>query len=135
MLGFTQNEQRFILFLCVCLVVGSGIRMFQNRRGPLPQTDRKPVTRHSAASYDSLVNEIRSELKIRIDVNRAGEVELQQIPGIGPSLAKKIFEYREKNGPFATPDALLKVKGIGPGKLKIIHDYITVNQTSKRNTP
>lgn len=42
---------------------------------------------------------------------------LEQINGVGPVLAKRILEYRQKNGPFQSLDELNKVKGIGPKKL------------------
>jgi competence protein ComEA len=35
------------------------------------------------------------------------------LPGVGPSKAKAIIAYREEHGPFAAPEDLMKVKGIG----------------------
>lgn len=49
-----------------------------------------------------------------VDVNRAGEQELQALPGVGPALARRIVEWRAENGPFRTPADLEKVRGIGP---------------------
>lgn len=49
-----------------------------------------------------------------IDVNRAGSEQLQQLRGIGPVLAKKIIDYRTKNGYFQTIQDLTNVHGIGP---------------------
>src|SRR5579859_369266 len=50
-------------------------------------------------------------------VNSATAQELQRLPGIGPSLAQKIIDYRTKNGPFKTMDDLRKVSGIGPARI------------------
>src|SRR5690606_9762334 len=50
----------------------------------------------------------------RINVNTAGEAELQLLPGIGPALAARIIEDREANGPYESVDDLMRIKGIGP---------------------
>lgn len=48
------------------------------------------------------------------------------MPGIGPSIAKKIIEYREQNGKFTSIDELQEVKGIGEAKFENIKEYVTV---------
>ena len=59
-----------------------------------------------------------------IDVNLATEAELEKLPGIGPSLAQKIIEYRLEHGLYLEVDDLLNVSGIGPAKLDQIRDLI-----------
>ena len=49
-----------------------------------------------------------------VDVNRADESELDQLPGIGPVLAGRIVAERETNGPFSGYLDLQRVRGIGP---------------------
>jgi competence protein ComEA len=46
-------------------------------------------------------------------INRARAEELELLPGVGPSLAKRIVEAREKGGPFRAAADLARVKGIG----------------------
>ncbi len=62
-----------------------------------------------------------------VNLNAAGEAELQTLPGIGPVLAERIVRYREENGPFATVDDLTGVKGIGEKKLEALRPYVTIN--------
>ena len=62
-----------------------------------------------------------------ININLASVVELEQLPGVGPSTAKAIFAYREKNGAFLKVEDLLKVRGIGPAKLSEILPRARVN--------
>lgn len=59
-----------------------------------------------------------------IPLNRATAAELDLLPGIGPSLANAIVEYRQTHGPFDTVDQLLDVPGIGPSKLAAIRDLV-----------
>ncbi len=48
-----------------------------------------------------------------VNVNTASGKELESLPGIGPSKAAAIIQYRTDNGPFHTVDELSKVPGIG----------------------
>src|SRR6266853_2765345 len=56
----------------------------------------------------------RSLVPSRIDLDRATARELERLPGIGPGLAARILADRAERGPFGTPEALLRVRGIGP---------------------
>ncbi len=64
-----------------------------------------------------------------IDINSAGEEELQLIPRIGPVLAQRIIQYRQENGRFGRVEELKQVKGIGRATFKKIIPYITINKT------
>ncbi len=61
-----------------------------------------------------------------VNINTAAVDLLEQLPGIGPTTAQKIIEYREENGPFGRVEDLLKVPGIGPDTLDEIRGLITV---------
>ncbi len=52
-----------------------------------------------------------------VHINTADATELERLPGVGPSLAQQIIEYRTKNGPFKSMADLDKVSGVGPAKL------------------
>ncbi len=64
------------------------------------------------------------ELKFQIDINHAEWYELTMLPQIGEKRARAIIEYRDKYGPFGSPEDLLKVKGINPKVLNEIEGYI-----------
>jgi competence protein ComEA len=61
-----------------------------------------------------------------IDINTAGATELETLPGIGPTLAQRIIDYREAHGPFAAIEDLMAVHGIGEGLFNEVRDLITV---------
>jgi competence protein ComEA len=64
--------------------------------------------------------------KAVININSAGQSDLEKLPGIGPSLAKKILEFRQKNGQFKTTNDLMAVPGIGEKKFEQLKNLITV---------
>jgi competence protein ComEA len=61
-----------------------------------------------------------------LNINTANASDLESLPGIGPSIAGKIIEFRQANGPFETLDDLLAISGIGPSKLEEIRDFVVV---------
>ena len=63
-----------------------------------------------------------------VDLNSASEDQLQEVPGIGPSLAKKIVDFRKENGPFKSVDDLLKVRGVGEKSLEKLRPHLTVGK-------
>ena len=63
-----------------------------------------------------------------VNINTADVAQLDTLPGIGPSTAEKIVEYRNSNGPFATIDEIMSVSGIGPAKFEQIQAFITVDE-------
>ena len=62
----------------------------------------------------------------KVNINTASQSELDSLPGIGPSIAQRIIEYREENGNFQKIEDLQNVKGIGDAKFSNIKDNVTV---------
>ena len=63
---------------------------------------------------------------LRVNINSANEQELNNLPGIGPKLAKRIIEYRFIHGSFESLDEIRAVKGLGAKKFSQIENYLTV---------
>lgn len=61
-----------------------------------------------------------------VDLNVADAATLETLPGIGPATAAAIIDHRERNGPFASVDGLLEVRGIGEAKLAQLRDLVRV---------
>lgn len=66
----------------------------------------------------------RRTAQFTVDVNSAQWPELSQLPGVGESLARRIVESREREGPFADHQELRRVRGIGPRTLERIAPYL-----------
>jgi competence protein ComEA len=61
-----------------------------------------------------------------VNINTADVTLLEKLPGIGPSSAQAIVDYRTANGPFVRIEDLLKIPGIGPTTLAGLKGLITV---------
>lgn len=68
-----------------------------------------------------------------VNINTASQEQLQSLNGIGPAKAEAIVQFRQKNGPFQTPDDLAKVKGIGNTTLLKLKHQITTHQPNLQN--
>jgi len=101
---FTSQEKKVIIFLCALFAAGGILRI--------------TGVKHKRA--ESLYN--REILKVNI--NKAGIEELENIPSIGPSTAQKIINYRKTHGGLRTLQDLGNIKGIGQKKLNIIKKFI-----------
>jgi competence protein ComEA len=61
-----------------------------------------------------------------VSLNHAGAEQFATLPGIGPTLAARIVQWRELNGRFTAVDELLEVSGIGPAKFEAIAELVTL---------
>lgn len=84
-----------------------------------PHTARR--TRRKAASYSA------SAPAVALDLNAVDAQALASVPGIGPTLASRIVEYRRLNGPFGSLDELADVAGMTQRRIDALASYVTVN--------
>ena len=52
--------------------------------------------------------------------------QLDALPGVGPSTAQKIIDYREAHCGFRSVDDLKNVSGIGDVRFEALKDLVTV---------
>ena len=80
----------------------------------------------STFSSTSSSNATSSTKNSKININKATQAELEIIPGIGPSTALKIINYRNENGKFKSIEDVKNISGIGDSKYEKMKDYITI---------
>ncbi len=64
--------------------------------------------------------------ELRLNINTATEQQLDELPGIGPVLARAIIDYRTENGDFESTEELMSVSGIGRATYAEIENLIMV---------
>jgi competence protein ComEA len=102
--------------MLVCMVVLGARWRVVSQRVPLvhPAAAEAGAVIHAGAAAAA---DNASPAAGAVDINTAGAVELEALPGIGPVLAGRIVAYREAHGPFGSLRELLRVSGIGEKKL------------------
>lgn len=114
-----------LLFLGVTLLAGGLVRWTKIQQAPGLQIQTTSVY-EEMASYKSVSHELNANAATtepaantemtsngKININKADAATLQQLSGIGPTLASRIVEFRTEHGPFTQIEDLKKVKGIG----------------------
>ena len=114
-----KNGKNILLLICtMALVLVIGIFMGRNiGTGCVKLNDNDTAIQTPI---------IHSEKDYRLDINTATKAQLMDLPGIGEIIADRIIQYRTDYGSFASTDELLKVEGIGAGKLEQIEKLIQV---------
>jgi competence ComEA-like helix-hairpin-helix protein len=69
-----------------------------------------------------------------VNINTAGALQLQEVPGIGPVTAEKILQMRRSYGPFKSVDDLMAIRGIGPKRLEKMRPFLTVGKAPNGKT-
>jgi competence protein ComEA len=99
---------RLGLLLCSCIVLGTiGATAAQDK------AREKPAKASTAATAT-------------VNLNTATQAQLETLPGIGAASAKRIIEYRQKNGAFKKVEELMNVKGIGEKSFLKLKQHLTV---------
>ncbi len=80
----------------------------------------------NAPKQGLIVESKEKEATERLNLNTATVAEIEKLPDIGPKLAAKIVEHREKFGPFRKTSDVILVHGMSDGRFRKIRDVVTV---------
>ncbi|MCA1621638.1 MAG: helix-hairpin-helix domain-containing protein [Acidobacteria bacterium] len=111
-LSLYKKSYRCIILCCVAAAGGVACVKLPRRAAslhvPAPQTTRPAETSASP-----------------ININKATRQELERLPGIGPALAARIVEHRERYGSFRRVEHLLLVRGISERRFRQLRPHVT----------
>lgn len=123
--GHTRSADLDVVNLA--LPITDSEQVFIPKRGQSTHTGKTPSRRTEIDQQKQLSPEEKPDsANSVININSATATELEELPGVGPSIAKSIVTYRTTNGPFVVPEDLMKVSGIGAAKFGALRAYITV---------
>lgn len=125
-MNFTRTEKQLFFFLLVIFIFGFTLKTTKFQETVRDSKKYRKID-DKFTKLASLYEKKSSEKKI-ININKANEEELTELSGIGKKIAKRIVEYRKKNGKFITIDQIMKIKGIGEKKFNNIKNLITVEE-------
>ena len=101
------KSSKACLLICVCLFAAACAKL--------------PRTAQTLEPTPATHNEVR------ININTAGARELENLPGIGETMAARIVAHRERYGAFRRAEHLMMVRGISDKKFRALQPLITVN--------
>lgn len=124
--GFTENADSEKINLAYILTDGVKINI-PNKNEKQEDEEMKPyITVDSGDNVIMEENKMETTNNLIVNINKATQSEFETLPGIGPSIAAKIIEYRKQNGSFNKIDEIKNVSGIGENKFEKIKNFIIV---------
>lgn len=124
---FSAGDRAALAILAFLVLAGVVFNFYRNRKeAVLPSATLSALVLPPSffVTVEKKTSKARSTMPL--DLNRASAKDLENLPTIGPSLAGKIIEYRQKVGRFSRVEELLKVPGIGAKKLSQIKPLVRV---------
>jgi competence protein ComEA len=134
----TPAERKALLFFSVVLVLGASTRAFRALHSGSPGDARarsaleSQIKAADSARRAGLRKPRREKVRKtapkptgKVDLDVAGEKEIEALRGIGPALAKRIVADRDSFGPFGSMEGFQRVKGVGPSMVEKLDSTVT----------
>lgn len=131
--GVTNNANTTKINLVYVLEDGIKVRIPSNKELNNNSSFEYITTKSGEGANENIEKEEKTENKVNkkttslVNINTATQTELETLPGIGPSIALKIINYRKENGKFSNVEELKNVNGIGDNKFEAMKKYVTCN--------
>ena len=138
---FTKENQLVIIFIIFTVIIGSGVALVRYVRPGLFMGKPDYIAGSDSVKHKALPVKITEKSRLvdeeqivvpsssdsdLIDINSATVGELQQLPQIGPVMAKRIVEYRKRHHRFVCIEQIMEVRGIGEKTFEKLKDKVVV---------
>lgn len=110
----------------LAFILEDGVKIIIPEKEDEINEDLKIINEDAGDNIVLKVDSNSSDNTALVNINKATQEELEQLSGVGPSLASKIIEYRKNNGKFSDIEDIKSVSGIGESKFESIKDSICV---------
>jgi len=119
-----MKKAAVIMIIITALFVFTVLGVFIGRR----TADGQILVHTGSSVRTETLDETETTPSGLININTADSELLQELPGVGPSMAEEIIAYREEHGDFKTKRELLNIKGIGEKTYDELKNMITVKE-------
>ena len=114
MYELTPSERRGALVLLLIVMIGTVWDLTRRDPPMAPPLRERPSVAAAGLPAGGQAGAPVTAAAGPMDLNSASAAELDALPGIGPVLAGRIVDHRERHGVFLGVEDLLAVRGIGP---------------------
>ena len=126
----TPDESRALAFIAGLLLLSSAVRMASAREPVDLPGGGLDLAAHVEETRAAVAEEERASRPLgegeRIDPNTADATELDRLPRVGPTLAKRIVADRVEDGPFRSVEDLRRVRGVGARVLREARPFLVL---------
>ena len=122
--GLTENAD--ITNINLAYVVEDGVKIKIPAVGDDELSKESYIIEGMGENFSIAEGNVENHSNSLININTATQSELETLPGIGPSIASRIIEYRNQNGKFKIVNDIKNVTGIGNNKFEKIKEFIKV---------
>ncbi len=120
------TEEADLTNINLAYILEDGEKIYIPKKGEEIPEDSTTYCGSSVGANASARPSSSSSKTSKVNINKANQAELETVPGIGPSTALKIINYRKENGKFTSIEDIKNVSGIGDAKYEKMKEYITV---------
>ena len=154
-----RPDHKALVFVSSIAVLGAGVRVMRAVTGG-DTVGAQPALDHQLAAADSARTQQarkqgpskrrgggrrggepatppdrRAYANGKLDVDVATAAELDLLPGVSPTIARRIVADRMMRGPFMSKDGLRRVSGVGPSLIQKLDTLITFSGTLAPSSP
>lgn len=152
-----RPDQKALVFVGAIAVLGATVRVMRAATG-VRAVSAQPALEHQLAAADSaraqqeggrggskgrgrrgrggsLPTLRRSRADSKLDLDVATAAQIDSLPGVTPTLAKRIVADRMMRGPFLSKDGLRRVSGLGPSLIETLDSLVTFSGTLAPTSP